>query len=62
MLDLRLPSGLFFAITGIILMAVGIVNPVPARMTDTNVNLYAGAVMTAFGLILLLLARRGTKV
>jgi hypothetical protein len=62
MLDLRLPSGLFFAITGVLLMVVGIVNPVPARMTDANVNLYVGGVMTGFGLILLLLARRAKKV
>ena len=61
MLDLRLPSGFFFAITGIALMVYGIVDPTRAPLTDANVNLYAGAVMTAFGLILLLLARRGSK-
>ncbi len=52
MLDLRLPSGFFFAITGILLMVVGIIDPSRAPLTDANVNLYAGAVMTAFGLIL----------
>jgi len=61
MLDLRLPSGLFFAITGIALMVYGIVDTTRAPLTDANVNLYAGAVMTAFGLILLLLARGARK-
>ena len=62
MLDLRLPSGIFFAITGILLMVFGIVSSARAPLTDANVNLYTGAVMTAFGLILLLLARNGRKV
>jgi hypothetical protein len=61
MLDLRLPSGLFFAITGILLMVAGIADPARAPLTEANVNLYAGGVMTAFGLILLLLARRSKK-
>ena len=60
MLDLRLPSGLFFAITGILLMVFGIAAPqARAPLTDANVNLYVGGVMTAFGVFLLLLARRG---
>ena len=62
MLDLRQPSGFFFAITGILLVVAGIADPSRAPLTDANVNLYAGAVMTAFGLILLLLAYRGRKV
>lgn len=62
MLDLRLPSGLFFAITGILLIGFAIAEPeTRAPLTTTNVNLYAGAVMTAFGLFLLLLAFRGKK-
>jgi len=59
MLDLRLPSGLFFAITGAILAGAGLIargNEAP--MQNTNVNLWAGAVMLVFGGILLLLARR----
>jgi hypothetical protein len=62
MLDLRLPSGLFFAITGILLIGFAIVAPeTRAPLTTANVNLYAGGAMTAFGLILLLLAFRGKK-
>jgi hypothetical protein len=61
MLDLRLPSGLFFAITGILLVIYSLIDSTPAPMTAANVNLYVGSVMTAFGLLLLLLARRGAK-
>jgi uncharacterized membrane protein HdeD (DUF308 family) len=61
MLDLRLPSGLFFAITGILLIVYGIVDPARAAMTSVNVNLYVGVAMTAFGLFLLVLAKRGRQ-
>jgi hypothetical protein len=62
MLDLRLPSGLFFAITGMLLIGFAVAEPeTRAPLTTANVNLYAGGVMTAFGLILLLLAFRGKK-
>ncbi len=61
MLDLRLPSGCFFAIVGILLMALGILDPgLRAPMTSANVNLAAGAAMLAFGLFLLWLARRNS--
>jgi len=59
MLDLRIPSGYFFAITGLILMALGILFPdTRAPLTPLNINLYAGGAMLLFGAILLLLARR----
>ena len=61
MLDLRLPSGLFFAITGILLVIYSLIDTTRAPMTAANVNLYVGVIMTAFGLLLLLLARRGRK-
>jgi hypothetical protein len=61
MLDLRLPSGLFFAITGLMLIVYSLIDNTRAPMTAANVNLYVGSVMTAFGLLLLILARRGTK-
>jgi hypothetical protein len=61
MLDLRLPSGLFFAITGLMLIVYSLIDNTPAPMTTANVNLYVGAIMTAFGAILLLLAKRGRK-
>jgi hypothetical protein len=60
MLDLRIPSGAFFAITGLILVAVSFTNP-HAPMTDGNVDLYTGLVMLVFGAFLLLLARRSRR-
>jgi hypothetical protein len=65
MLDLRLPSGLFFAIVGLILIATSFTNPVAPMMGSTepgsNVDLYAGLFMLVFGAILLLLARRSGR-
>ena len=59
MLDLRLPSGLFFAITGLILVVMGLAFPeIRATLTDTNLNLWAGLAMLVFGTFLLVLARR----
>jgi len=60
MLDLRLPSGLFFAITGILLLITSFGNS-RAPMTDANVDLYAGLAMLLFGGFLLLLARRSRR-
>jgi len=59
MLDLRIPSGWFFAIVGLILCGLGVLSPgVRAALTDVNVNLYCGLVMLSFGALLLVLARR----
>ncbi len=59
MLDLRIPSGAFFAIIGLVLCGMGLVSPENrAPLTTTNINLVAGAVMLAFGIVLLLLSRR----
>jgi len=59
MLDLRIPSGWFFAIVGLILCGMGVFSPgARAALTDVNVNLYTGLVMLSFGALLLVLARR----
>jgi hypothetical protein len=59
MLDLRIPSGWFFAIVGLILCGLGVLSPgIRAALTDVNVNLYCGLVMLSFGALLLVLARR----
>ena len=59
MLDLRIPSGCFFTIVGLILCGLGIFSPEnKAALTEVNVNLYAGLAMLTFGASLLLLARR----
>ncbi len=58
-MDLRLPSGLFFTLLGLILCAVGLFSPgARAALTDANVNLYTGLVILCFGGVLLCLARR----
>jgi hypothetical protein len=59
MLDLRIPTGLFFAATGIILTAMGaFASTARAALSDANVNLYSGITMLVFGSFLLLLAFR----
>ena len=62
MMDLRLPSGLFFTLLGVILIAVGIASSGsrPDLLTDANVNLYSGIPMLVFGLFLLALAKRAS--
>ena len=62
MLDLRIPTGCFFALVGIILVVMGIFIPGErAALTQSNVNLYAGAVMLAFGVFMLAMAGRGAR-
>ena len=58
MLDLRVPTGFFFTMIGLILVVMGVFLPSErAALTDTNVNLYCGLVMLAFGLFMLTLSR-----
>ena len=60
MLDLRIPTGWFFAIVGLILLGMGILSPSErAALTEANVNLYCGLVMLAFGAGMLALAKFG---
>jgi hypothetical protein len=59
-LDLRVPSGIYFAIIGVLLIAVSFSHP-HAAMTEANVDLYSGGAMLGFGLVLLLLARRSRR-
>jgi hypothetical protein len=62
MLDLRVPSGWFFVILGVILAGMGLLQPdLRAPLTETNVNLYSGVSMLAFGGFLLLMARRAAR-
>jgi uncharacterized membrane protein HdeD (DUF308 family) len=61
-MDLRVPSGWFFTLLGLILLGMGFLAPqTRAALTTANVNLYSGVVMLVFGLFLLLLARRATR-
>jgi hypothetical protein len=64
-LDVRLPLGGLFAVLGALLVGFGVTTRGDAvlyqRSLGVNVNLWWGAVMLAFGLLLLLLARRGSR-
>jgi hypothetical protein len=61
-MDLRVPSGWFFFLLGVILAGMGLFAPdARATLTDANVNLYSGVSMLVFGVFLLLLARRATR-
>jgi hypothetical protein len=60
MLDLRIPTGLFFGLVGLILLVMGIFFPSErAALTESNVNLYCGLVMLAFGGFMLALVKFG---
>jgi hypothetical protein len=62
MLDLRVPSGWFFTLLGLIVLGFGLFVPdARAALTDTNVDLYCGAAMVVFGAFLLLLAMRAAR-
>jgi hypothetical protein len=64
-LDLRIPIGSIFTLIGMILTAFGAATHgrkmVYAASLGMNANLYWGPVLLAFGLVMLLLARRGQK-
>jgi uncharacterized membrane protein YbjE (DUF340 family) len=59
MLDLRKPAGYFFLLLGAILAAVGATMSFTAPLLNRNLNLEFGIFSIAFGLVVLLLARRG---
>lgn len=61
MSDLRVSIGGFFALVGAIVMATGFLSAPRARLDLTNVNLYSGAALLAFGLVMLWLARRAAR-
>lgn len=57
--DLRVPIGFFFALLGLILIAVSFFMPTAhAPLTTVNINLYSGLTMLIFGGAMLWLARR----
>jgi uncharacterized membrane protein HdeD (DUF308 family) len=62
MLDLRVPSGWFFTVLGLILLGMGIFAPdTRAALSDANVNLYSGLSMLVFGLFMLVMAWRSSR-
>jgi hypothetical protein len=64
-LDLRIPMGLLFTLTGMILSGFGIATrnnaALYARSLGINANLWWGLVLLVFGLSMLILGRRGQK-
>jgi hypothetical protein len=52
MKDLRLPTGLLFAVLGLVLLGYSV--------TDVNINLWSGLSLGCFGGVLLWLARRAS--
>jgi hypothetical protein len=59
-LDIRIPIGLMFALLGILLTGYGAVSDraIYARSLGINVNLSWGLALLAFGIVMLVLARR----
>jgi hydrogenase-4 membrane subunit HyfE len=63
-LDIRLPLGLIFAITGLILVVYGALthgSPIYAISEGVNLNVVWGAVMTLFGAVMLIASRRAAR-
>ena len=62
-LDIRVPIGVLFAVLGIMIGGYGLATAGDAahyaRSLSININLWWGAVMLVFGLLLLLASRRG---
>jgi hypothetical protein len=60
--DLRYPLGLMFTLFGLIITGVGLFGgaELTQKSLGINMNLWWGLVMLAFGLIMLLLAFRGS--
>ena len=62
-LDIRLPIGLMFTVMGVLLAGYGLIGDKEIYRVSlgTNINLIWGAIMTIFGIIFLVLGKRGTS-
>jgi hypothetical protein len=62
-LDLRWPIGLMFSLIGALLTLTGAMSKAEAyeRSLGLNINLWWGLVLLAFGVFMLLMARKGAK-
>ena len=62
-IDVRIPIGLLFSLVGLILVIFGAVSDraIYERSLGINVNLGWGLVLLAFGIVMLLLGRRGSR-
>jgi hypothetical protein len=57
--DLRIPIGSFFVILGVMLLIAFFTITTGPPLASLRVNLWCGLAMLAFGIVMLLLARRG---
>ena len=59
-IDIRLPIGLMFTIIGLLLAGFGLLSDasIYQRSLGINVNLIWGALLTVFGIIMLLMGRK----
>jgi len=48
-MDLRVPTGWFFLMLGVILTGMGLLSSSTAPLTTVNINLYTGLAMALFG-------------
>ena len=62
-LDIRLPIGLLFAFLGLLLIGFGLLGDgsVYHRSLGININAWWGLAMLAFGVVMLVLSRRGSS-
>jgi hypothetical protein len=64
-LDLRWPIGLMFSLLGVILTLTGLITgsdtELYKRSLGININLWWGLVLLAFGVFMLIMARKGSK-
>jgi len=62
-LDIRLPLGLLFLVFGLLLGSFGLfgTKTIYDRSLGININLWWGIVMLVFGLVMLLMGRRGER-
>jgi hypothetical protein len=68
-LDIRIPIGLLFVVTGALLSVFGVLTmfgigadkSIYDHSLGYNVNLWCGIIMVAFGGFMLMLSRRGTS-
>ena len=60
MRDLRIPIGLFFTLSGVLLAVTGVATQNRAPLETANVNLYCGISILVFGGVMLWLARRSS--
>lgn len=62
-LDIRLPIGLLFSVCGILLVLFGALSnrQLYERSLNININLWWGLAMLIFGIVMLLIGRRGSR-